>query len=138
MKGYIQDYSHTGKIIIVDTGAILTGYIRGIYQQVYTTSKVVDEVKDYESRMILNMLDKASRIMIIDPDKKYLDRAESIASRSRVLNKLSETDLSILALAIMMIEEGYTVIVVTDDHALQKALKRIGAKIVSIRYKGIA
>ncbi|MDM7275218.1 MAG: DNA-binding protein [Thermoprotei archaeon] len=135
MNDSTQEYSHTGReALILDTGAIITGLPLMTPIKCYTTTKVIEEVKDRESRERLERLLEAGRIEVVDPKPEYIDKV-----RKNIKTKnLSETDITIIALALQLKDQNINITVATDDYTIQKTLKtRYRIKATRIRYKGI-
>ena len=63
---------------------------------------------------------------------KYLDKTEENISKSGDVLRLSLPDKKIIALALMLIDEGKSVKVISDDYTIQNTLK-----IMNIPYSGI-
>ncbi len=138
MRSSTQGCSPTGKVVIDDAGAIFAGLPLSLPLPQYTTSLVVEEVKDEESRKVLERGIVLERIKVIDPPAGYIDKARTLAKSFNTLNKLSKTDLQVFALALYLSEEtNCEVLVATDDYALQHTVTSAGLKIIKVRYKGI-
>ncbi len=138
MSASTLDCSHTGRVVIVDTGAILTGVIRYMPGIVYTPSRVILEVKDEASKRILEEALNAGRAKAVDHiGESSLKEALNAAKKAGTIGKLSETDLHVIALAIEATRRGCEPIVATDDYALQYTLKKIGIRYTRVRYRGV-
>jgi UPF0271 protein len=125
-------------IVVNDTGAIISGLPLRLPTEHYTTSLVAAEVKDKESREILDRMIEIGRLSIVDPSENWLEEAKRVARRAGVLKRLSRADLSVLALALeISLKTGRRVAVATDDYSLQKAVLKAGLEIIRIRYKGV-
>jgi UPF0271 protein len=109
-------------ILILDTSAFLSGKFTSIPkdQDVFiTTSLVENEIrKGAPSRLFANLLESGLKLK----DPSSLEDARSLASSTGDLEALSETDLSIIALA----TEFEDVLVITDDFRIQNVLKSAG------------
>ncbi|MEB3774687.1 MAG: DNA-binding protein [Desulfurococcales archaeon] len=138
MRGSTPGCSPTGSVIILDTGAFLSGFPRLVTGIMYTVPEVVEEVRDRESRRLLEEVLALGRLIILDPGDKYQVAAERIAKRGRLTSRLSSTDIKVLALSIRFKEAGCRVLVATDDYALRRVLRSIGIGIVPLRYKGVS
>jgi len=95
----------------------------------YTTSEVVDEVRDLSSRCRLEALIEAG-LMVRTPTKETLHRIDLAAGVSGDRPVLSRTDLSLLALALDL-----AATLVTDDFAVQNTAKAAGIRTVSIQQR---
>lgn len=91
----------------------------------YTTPQVVMEVRDKESKERLQRVLEAGRLCIIAPSR--------ITAGGR---GLSEADRSILSLALELREEGASVVLVTDDYALQKEARARGIEYMPVKTMG--
>lgn len=137
MKGYTQDSSYTGRVLVVDTGAILAGIPLATPLKCYTTREVVEEVRDGESRAVLERSIEAGRLEVVEVSQAQLARAEQLARRAGTLRSLSRTDLTVIALSLELRDKGFDVIVASDDYKIQATLAKLGIKFTRVRYKGI-
>ncbi len=140
MRGSIQGSSRTGeacRVLVADTAALLTGKVLSIPQRSYTTPSVVEEVRDAESRRVVEMALSTGRLEVLEPRREALEEARKAAMRAGVLRRLSETDLEVLALALTLKNESCEVLVATDDYALQRAVIAAGFRVVRLRYPGV-
>jgi len=136
MRGSTRGSSHTGSgprvRLVMDTGAIMAGLPLSLPGRHATTPRVVGEVRDRESRRILEDSISYGRLEVLEPSGDSIKRARRAARRAGVLGRLSETDIEVLALAI---ELGAPV--ATDDYALQLASMEAGVGFVRVRYRGV-
>jgi rRNA maturation endonuclease Nob1 len=138
MKRSILDCSPTGKVIVDDASAFFAGLPLSLPLKHITTSLVVNEIKDVESKKVLERSIELGRVVIIDPSPDYIKRAEDVAKSAGTLRKLSKTDISVLALALQLsAETNCKVYVATDDYALQHTLIKAHLSIIRVRYRGI-
>jgi len=137
MRSSTRGYSRTGRVVVDDTGAILAGLPLSLPLKQYTTPLVIKEVKDRESRSVLEKGLELGRLEVMSPPEAFLEMAKRVARSAGTLGRLSETDLEIVALALYLREEGYEVHVATDDYAIQHTLLREGFHIIRIRYRGV-
>jgi UPF0271 protein len=126
------------KVLVLDTTAFIARlplYAPRI--RAYTTSSVLSEVRDSESKAGLEMALTLERVSVLDPPSEYLERAKKEALHRGLHVSLSKTDLSVAALALMLRDRGHDVEVVTDDYALQNLLSFLGIGFRPIRTRGI-
>jgi len=123
--------------VVDDTGAIITGLPRRLYTTHYTTPSVILEVKDPQSRAILEEALSTGRLQVLDPAPEYVEKAKTIAGQAGVLSRLSRTDIEVLALALQLaLESGHgKTYLATDDLRLQEAAEKAGLKVIPIRYR---
>ncbi len=136
MRGYSREYSATGNCIILDTTALLAGVENVLPPPLYTTTLAVEEVRDAENREKLSIALGTGKITVKDPGEESIRRARRKARELKIVEKLSETDISIAALAIEL-KETCNPIVFTDDYTLQYLLHKTGITHKPLRTKGI-
>ena len=114
--------------VVLDTSAII--YLNDFrkFDEMLTVEEVVREVKDSTSEIKMSTL----RLKIVEPSKKVLDEIKSEARKTGDLEKLSDTDEKVLALAK---ETGS--VVISDDRNIQNVAEKIGVKYISIFNKRI-
>ncbi len=97
---------------IADTSFFLNfNLIYNIFK-IYTVPEVIEEVKDRLNRIKLGMFD----INVLNPKKKTIEEIKKKILEFMPLEKLSDTDIKIIALAYEL--KG---IVLTDDFSIQNA-----------------
>ena len=121
--------------IVDDMPALLARLPMSLPARHYTTSFIIYEVKDLESREAMNLVLGAGLIEVRDPPEDLID--ETLRRLPPGLAKrLSRSDASILALALILAGECGDIAVATDDYSLQEAETRLGFKVIRIRYRG--
>jgi len=126
-------------IFILDTSAVLSG--KPIYLNNYamvTPPTVYNELKpggrDYRSFQFL--IEKG--LSIQSPSKDSSDKIKTISSKTGDKNRLSKTDIEILALALDITQdENNEVIILTDDYSIQNVANYLNIKFESISQSGI-
>ncbi len=104
------------KVRVIDTAI----FIQGMDVEGVTTPKVVEEVKDPESRLFLEGLISGRKVKVLVPSRESIEVVKGAAKRTGELSELSEADLEILALAY---ELGG--VLFTDDYNLQNIAKTL-------------
>ena len=109
--------------VILDTSAII--YLNDFreFEEILTVQEVVDEVKDRISSMKLSGLS----LKIIEPSIASVEKIKKEAKETGDLEKLSDTDVKILALAL---ETHYTII--SDDRNVQNIAEKIEIRYISV------
>jgi UPF0271 protein len=97
--------------------------------ELYTTPEVVDEVKDLSSRCRLEALTEAG-LKVITPSKEACHRIDLAAGVSGDRPVLSQTDTSLLSLALDLVAT-----LVTDDFAVQNTAKVAGVATAAIQQR---
>ncbi|MEM3160033.1 MAG: PIN domain-containing protein [Nitrososphaera sp.] len=116
---------------ILDASAFYAGtpFLSG--RECYTTSRVLDEIKHVKSAALEGLID-AGNLKVVDPEPRHVKAARKAAEKTGDLQKLSEADISVLALA-MQLES----MLITDDYALANVAATLGIKVSSSSGKGI-
>jgi len=110
--------------VVLDTSAVIyLGDFRR-FDEILTVQEVLDEVKDRTSAMKLSGLS----LNVMEPSEESVKKIRQAAARTGDLEKLSETDVKVLALAM---ENGCTLI--SDDRSVQNVAERIGLRYFSAR-----
>jgi UPF0271 protein len=114
--------------VVLDTSAII--YLSDFrkFDEMFTVDAVVREVKDKISEIKLSGL----KLKIIEPKKETIEKIKKTAKETGDLEKLSETDLEVLAAAV---ETNSTII--SDDRNVQNVAEKIGIECVSVFNKKI-
>ncbi|MDK6028432.1 DNA-binding protein [Ignisphaera sp. 4213-co] len=133
----MQDYTYR-KVLILDTAAFIAAAPLYLYDKLlYTTPSVINEVKDSESVQRLMLAQAVDRLIIEEPSKEFIKKAVDAAKRLKIFDKLSKTDIDVLALALQLLSKGFNVTVLTDDYDLQKVLKSMGIDFKAVKTIGI-
>ncbi|GAB6134961.1 type II toxin-antitoxin system VapC family toxin [Thermococcus prieurii] len=102
---------------VIDTAI----FIQGIDVEGFTTPKVVEEVKDPESKLFLEGLISAGKVKVLVPSMESVKAVMEAARKTGELNELSEADLEVLALAYEL-----KATLLTDDYNLQNIARTLG------------
>lgn len=81
----------------------------------YTTAEVVEEIKDFRSRQILQQGFYEGVLEIKIPSQDSLKKVEKAAQKHNLLSRLSDTDKSITALALDL-----GIPLISDDQAIHR------------------
>jgi len=137
MSASTQGSSPTGKVVVLDTGAILAGVPLATPLKCYTIVEVVEEVRDSESRAVLERAVEAGRVEVVEPSSSYVRVAESLARRAGTLGYLSSTDLKVIALAVELKDKGLEVVIASDDYKVQRTALEASIEVLRVRYRGV-
>ena len=109
--------------VILDTSAII--YLNDFreFDEILTVPEVIEEVKDKTSKIKLSGIN----LKVVEPNFIAVKTVETVAHTTGDLEKLSQTDIKILALAK---ENGYTI--VSDDRNIQNVAEKLGINFFSI------
>lgn len=116
---------------VLDASAFINGF--GLESNNnYTAPEITHEVKDFESKLTLDMAIRDGKLIIQDVGEKYIKEVNEIISKSGDVLRLSVPDKKLIALALMLRDEGKNIKVISDDYTIQNTLK-----IINIPYSGI-
>jgi UPF0271 protein len=116
---------------VLDASAFYAGTAFLSGKKCYTTSLVLEEIRHVRSAALGGLID-AGNLQVIDPDKRHITAAKKAAEKTGDLQKLSETDISVLALAMQL-----QTALVTDDYALANVAATLGISVSSSSGKGL-
>ncbi|RLI30366.1 MAG: hypothetical protein DRO46_00660, partial [Candidatus Hecatellales archaeon] len=117
--GLKDTLEEAGKALILDVSAFLSGLAKRLPWKAYTTHQVVEELKSREAREAFETAVDTGRIEVLEVEETYWRRVRKAASSTGDLYKLSQADLSLLALALKLREEGRKPLLFTGDYAVQ-------------------
>ena len=116
---------------VLDASAFINGF-KPTSKYNYTVPEITAEIKDFESRLLYDSAVDDGILIVQDITKEYMDKTEENISKSGDVLRLSVPDKKIIALALMLRDEGKSVKVISDDYTIQNTLK-----IMDIAYDGI-
>jgi UPF0271 protein len=118
----------------LDAGAFYTGILflssaRGYY----TTPAVFDEVKHIKkSHGAIEALLESNTLRVVNSDRKSIEKVVAAAKRTGDYTKLSEADISIIALALQL-----KIVLMTNDYAVANVASILKIPVKSTVGKGI-
>lgn len=116
---------------VLDASAFINGF-KPISKNNFTVPEITAEIKDFKSRLLYDSAVDDGILIVQDVTKVYIDKTDEIISESGDILRLSVPDKKIIALALMLMDEGKSVKVISDDYTIQNTLK-----IMNIPYSGI-
>lgn len=121
---------------VLDASAFINGF-KLISNNNFTVPEITAEIKDFESRLVLDMAIDDGKLIIQDVEAKYIDEVDEVISASGDVLRLSVADKKLIALALMLSKEGRNVKVISDDYTIQNSLKIMKIPYSSIITDGI-
>ena len=118
----------------LDAGAFYTGlvFLSSAYQYL-TTQAIFDEVKHIKrSLRAIEALLESNTLQVLNSDRKNIDKVVAAARRTGDYQKLSEADISVIALALQL-----KIALVTDDYAVANVATTLKIPVKSVASKGI-
>jgi len=127
-----------GKVYVVDAAGFFAGIQLRISNGIAVTAKsVLNEVKDLNSKKMLEYALEAGKVIVLEPLKDYKEHVIKTAKKLGEAGKLSKADIDILTLTYQALRSGCNVVVVTDDKSVQNVALALGAKILGIKYRAL-
>jgi UPF0271 protein len=118
----------------LDAGAFYTGILflssaRGYY----TTPAVFDEVKHIKkSHGAIEALLESNTLQVVNSDRKSIEKVAAAAKKTGDYTKLSQADISIIALALQL-----KIVLMTNDYAVANVASTLKIPVKSTTGKGI-
>jgi endoribonuclease Nob1 len=118
----------------LDAGAFYTGliFLSSTYRY-YTTQAVFDEVKHIKrSHGAIEALIESNTLQILNSDRNSIEKVVAAARRTGDYAKLSDADISIIALALQL-----EIVLVSNDYAVANVATTLKIPVKSVAGKGI-
>jgi len=117
----------------LDAGAFYAGIPFLSSDKYCTTQAVFDEVKHIKkSHGAIDVLLDTGSLQVIDPDKDSIQKVKTAARKTGDYTKLSQADVSIIALALQL-----KIALLTDDYAVANVAIALKLSVQSSSSKGI-
>ena len=118
----------------LDAGAFYSGVVfLSSALQYCTTQAILDEVKHIKkSHGAIEALLESNTLQIVNSDRKNIEKVVAAARRTGDYQKLSEADISIIALALQL-----EIVLVTNDYAVANVATTLKIPVKSLASKGI-
>ncbi|NOQ55993.1 MAG: ribonuclease VapC [Nanohaloarchaea archaeon] len=131
-----DDFMDEGTIYVLDSTVFLEKYSDGFSDKAcVTVYEVSEEIKDPYAKIQFDMLVQ-SGLSILSPKDEFVKVVTDKLNESG--DKLSGTDISVIALALEFSKKGKKVLIVTDDYGIQNTSKSLGLKFMAMSQKGIS
>ena len=113
-------------IYLLDAAALLNSELFSFdpKHKYYTTSKVFDEWRSVQSRLLADNAFRQGILVVQDPCQLSIQKTLGKCDESGTV--LGQADISIVALAAEFRGRGEKFTVITDDYSVQNVLKKIG------------
>lgn len=120
------------KKYIIDSAAVLNNFNFQFEKEreYFTTAEIINEFKDLRSRSIINNALQNSLLKILEPSE---DSIKKIKGKTEGIGlKLSNADISLVALASEFKKKRKNVEVITDDYSVQNILLKLKIPFTSV------
>jgi UPF0271 protein len=125
-------------VLIYDTSAFIGGMDpQAIQIPQWTTPENLEEIRDKNTKDILQMAIKMGRLKLRSPSEDKINQIIKIAKETGDFSKLSNIDLKVLALALEFREENWNPVIMTDDYSIQNIASSLKIEFKAITEAGI-
>ena len=114
--------------VVLDTSALIYLTDFCMFDEISTVQEVIDEVKDKATTIKLSSID----IKVLEPDRRVIEDVKNAAKATGDIDKLSKTDLKIIALA-----KQQSATIASDDYNVQNVAEKMHVPYISIFSKRI-
>ena len=116
--------------VILDTSAILSGKYDLTSNGIFVPYSVLDEIRKGKIGRLVSL--STDTIKVIEPDPKYLEKVRNAAVLTGDIDRMSNTDIDAVALALQL-----SGILVTDDYSMQNTAVALGVEVSPASMKKI-
>ena len=118
---------------VLDSSAFYAGIPFSSNEPSYITSLIYNEIehikKDHDA---IQILIETKRLMICDPERRFILAANDAAKKSGDFPNLSHEDISAISLSLQLEAE-----LVTDDFTISNVAKNLNIKVIPLMTSGI-
>jgi UPF0271 protein len=124
------------KIYVLDTSAVIAGFVPGLTDAEQATVKeVLEEARDLCSRLEFETAVGAGRVSVVEPSKESITRVRNKVGQTG--DRVSEVDIEVLAVALDLKLSGKLPEIVTDDYSIQNLASLFGIPYSKVGMPGI-
>lgn len=116
---------------VLDTSAILSGKDFSLEHELYSSPKILEELKHGRMKRRLDYL-MESGLKVVEPSSKATEKVKKCASETGDLARVSEADIEVLSLALEL-----ECVLLTDDYSIQNIASKLNVKYQGIAQEGI-
>lgn len=119
---------------VLDASAFYAGIPFGSPEKNYTTSLIFEEVKHIKkNHEAITVLLNTSRLVITDPDPRYVKMVSAKAKETGDSQEISKEDISAIALSLQLKAN-----LITDDFAVSNVSKHLNIMTLPVMTQGIS
>ena len=120
------------KILILDTSAVIGGFNPNLEEpKQYIVPKILEEARSLPTKLKLETAISSGQIKVKQPSPTAVEKVEEEVEKTN--DRVSDTDIQLLALGQEMKEAGENPEIITDDYAIQNL-----AELLEIPYSKMA
>ena len=119
------------QVFVVDAGVLFSTWPMTIDDAtIVTTSNILVEVRNRPSKLRAEILLLLDRMRAVNPDDQNIQQVNEVAGSVGDKSVLSDTDIELIALAIMLKEDNRDVTLVYTDFAVINTARHMKIKIL--------
>ena len=119
------------QVYVVDAGVLFSTWpMRVEDTTLTTTSNIIAEVRNKPSQLRAEILLLLDRMRVVNPKETHIQRTDNAASLSGDRSVLSNADIELVALALMLQDEGEKVTLVSTDFAVLNTASHLKIEIL--------
>ncbi len=129
------------RALVLDTSAVIAGLLQsGMDLKMYTTPLVIDEARGRGySSFLRKEAQNARDLAVMEATPDIINTVKAKIRQMGESARLSDTDISVISLAIYLRNEGNTdVTIMSDDYSLQNVASSLGLTTKSSNTQGIS
>ncbi|MCX8175821.1 MAG: ribonuclease VapC [Candidatus Bathyarchaeota archaeon] len=126
------------KVLVLDTPAFIVGLnLSNVCLPLYTTPSIIKELKSFWVKVKCSTILDLKKLKVILPKESFLNEAFEASNETGDRQKLSEADLSVLALALELKVGGFNPAIVTDDFSVQNVAQHLNIECIPVIHNKI-
>lgn len=120
---------------VLDSGIFMNlSELPNIDGEVFLTPNTLDEIKSNLSTNVLTLFLATRKPNIVEPDEKHLSQVV-LTAKKMGQNKLSNVDIEVIGLALMLMEQN-KVTIVSDDFGIRNVAHELRIPSIGIKTSG--
>jgi UPF0271 protein len=124
------------KIYVLDTSAVIAGFVPGLTDaEQVTVKEVLEEARDLCSRLEFETAVSTGMVSVVEPSKESLLKVREKVGQTG--DSVSEVDIKVLATALDLQLSGKLPKILTDDYGIQNLASLFGISYSKVGMPGI-
>lgn len=127
------------KYFVLDTSAFIMGYDPSVVhaRQVTTPAVEAELLSNAVIRLRLQLARETNKLEFRTASPQFMQQIIEAIQQTGDAGRLSDVDIELLAVALELQEQGYSVIVVSDDYSIQNVANQLRITYTSLSTLGI-
>lgn len=127
------------KVLVLDSSAFIMGYDPlTIKERQFTTPALSEELRvENVAWLRFKTACEIGKLKLLTPSSKTMETVEELARNTGDLERLSEVDKEVLAVAVELKQKRLSPVIVSDDYSIQNLADQLKLEYVSLSTLGI-